>query len=491
MPNISNSSEQLLHGFYGDVRRTMEITAMTTQLGSLPVRDLEPTQPWDIVIVGAGPAGCAAAISAGEEGAKVLLIERTCSPGGMGTVAMVPAWCPFTDREKQIHEGLAGRILRRSKQTTPHVPDEQLDWVPIAAEHLKVIYEDELAKAGVTVRYDTFLVHAESDGAGGVSRIIVADKSGLNAIRARTFIDCTGDGDLVARAGFAMQRGDEGGGSLQPVTLCFTLANVKGYERGDRVGFKGKPADGGPSIIQRILAEGRYPLIPDEHICTCWVGPGCVGFNAGHIYEVDNTDPASVSRAMADGRKLAHAYRDALAEYDPEHFGEAFLVSTGSLIGARETRRIVAEYELTIEDYIARRSFDDEICRNAYFIDIHLAKEELAGGDWEEKVHARFDKYGPGESHGIPYRCLRPRGATNVLVAGRCIGTDRPVNGSVRVMPVCLCTGEAAGVAAAMAICGDGAHVGEIDVQALRARLRERGAYLPDSNEVCSGTGAS
>jgi hypothetical protein len=452
----------------------------TTNLELLPVREPSPAEQWDVVVVGAGPAGCAAAISAAEEGAKVLLIERTCSPGGMGTVALVPAWCPFSDREKQIHEGLAGRILRRSKETTPHVPDEQIDWVPISAEHLKVIYEDELERAGVEVRYDSFLAHADTDGAGNITRIILADKMGLNAVAARTFIDCTGDGDLVARAGFEMQRGDEQGESLQPVTMCFILANVKGYEHGARVNLKGKPADGGPSIAQRIVADGRHPMIPDEHLCSNWVGPGCVGFNAGHIYDVDNTDPKSVTRAMREGRKLAHAYREALAEYDPDRFGEAFVVETGSLIGARETRRIVAAYELTVEDYIARRSFDDEICRNAYFIDIHLAKEELEGGDWDVKVHARFEKYKAGESHGIPYRCLLPRASKNVLVAGRCIGTDRPVNGSVRVMPVCLCTGEAAGVAAAMATRGDGVRpFGEVDVEKLRSRLRERGAYLP------------
>ena len=96
-----------------------------------------------------------------------------------------------------------------------------------------------------------------------------------------------------------------------------------------------------------------------------------MGFNAGHLWKVDNTDPASVSEALVHGRKIAAAFRDALAEFHPKAFANAFLAATGSLMGIRETRRIVGDYYLTLEDYLARRSFDDEICRNSYYIDIH------------------------------------------------------------------------------------------------------------------------
>ena len=449
---------------------------------NVPVTDEGPA--WDVVVAGGGPAGCAAAIAAAEEGSRVLLLERTCSLGGMGTSALVPCWCPFTDRHRRIHAGLAGRILDRSKAGTPHVPAEQDDWVPIAAEHLKQVYDQALAEAKVTVRFDSFLVAVQRGDGDQVESIVVADKRGLRAIRARVFIDATGDADLVARSGVPIHLGDDAGGELMPSTLCFVLANVRGFDDGTgqpprRPDITWSAVPGEPTVLDRIRADPRFQSIPDGHLVRGWVGPGCMGFNAGHVYGVDNTDPVSLSRGIAEGRRLAQAYRDALAEYLPEFFADAFLVSTGSLLGTRETRRIIADYELTVDDYVARRSFADEICRNAYFIDIHLASTENAGGaNWEQRVHNRFTKYGPGESHGIPYRCLLPVGLRNVLVAGRCIGTDRPSNASVRVMPVCLNTGEAAGVAAAMALRHAGA-VRAVAPEPLRGRLRQRGAYLP------------
>ncbi|MCP4249003.1 MAG: FAD-dependent oxidoreductase, partial [bacterium] len=130
---------------------------------------------------------------------------------------------------------------------------------------------------------------------------------------------------------------------------------------------------------------------------------------------------------------------------------------------------IVGDYTLTLDDYLARRSFEDEIARTAYYIDIHLSNDEMArdrerGRDTDERLH----RYGPGESHGIPYRCLLPRSLDNVLVAGRCTITDRPVPGATSVMPVCLATGEAAGVAAAMAATRNSGDVRRIDVSEVR-----------------------
>ena len=131
------------------------------------------------------------------------------------------------------------------------------------------------------------------------------------------------------------------------------------------------------SPIHAILASGRYPEIPDKHLCHNIVGPGTVGFNAGHVWDVDNTDPATVCRAIMKGRKLALAYRNALAEFHPAAFGNCFLVATGSVLGIRETRRIVGDYVLRAEDYIQRRSFPDEIARNALVRDVYLGRKTL------------------------------------------------------------------------------------------------------------------
>jgi hypothetical protein len=429
---------------------------------------------WDVIVAGGGPSGCAAASAAAREGAKTLLIEATGSLGGSGTTALVPAWCPFSDKEKIIYRGLAEKVFTRAKAGMPHVKAKDLDWVPIDAERLKRVYDDMVTEAGVTVLFQTILASVEKERADEVSTILVANKAGLSAFKAKVYVDCSGDADLAAGAGAAFQKGDKDG-QLQPGTHCFILSNVDeyGYRYGEELGWWNCK-----SPIYAITASGKYPEIPDHHICHNIVGPGTVGFNAGHIWDVDNTDPFKMSKALIKGRKMILAYRNALAEFAPAAFANAFLVSTGAVIGARESRRIIGDYSLTLQDYVARRSFPDEICRNSYFIDLHMTEQENSENT-ELFAATRVKHYDKGESHGIPYRCLTPRDLKNVLVAGRSISCERIVQGSVRVMPVCLATGEAAGMAAAHA-----AQLPEVDVHAisvshLRKRLLEEGVYLP------------
>lgn len=441
---------------------------------TLPERALPLDDSWDVIVAGGGPAGCTAAIASARAGARTLLIEATGSLGGSGTSALVPAWCPFSDKQKIIYRGLAETVFNAAKAGIAHVAKSDLDWVPIDAERLKRVYDELVTGAGVTVLFQTFLAAVETDGHGSVSTLVVSNKAGLTALRAKVYVDCTGDADLAAWAGAEFQKGDPDG-DMQPATHCFLLTNVdeEAYRTSPRV-FGGNPE----SPIHAILRSGRHPMIPDAHICNNLVGPGAVGFNAGHMWNVDNTDPASVSQALIHGRRMAAAYRDALAEFAPAAFGNAFLAATGSVVGIRETRRILGDYILTLDDYLARRTFDDEICRNAYFIDVHLTQQEASQSERID-VEKRVAHYRPGESHGIPYRCLTPRGVTNVLVAGRSISCERIVHGSIRVMPVCLAMGEAAGMAAAMAAQLSRVDVHDVDAGMLRRRLRSAGAYLP------------
>jgi hypothetical protein len=387
----------------------------------------------------------------------------------MGTSGLVPAWCPFTDKERVIHAGLAERVLRETMAGMPHVPADRLDWTPIDPERLKRVYDDLVTGFGGQVLFSTVLTGVEAGSAGTADTLLCAGKAGLAAYRAPVYVDCTGDGDLAAWAGAPFEQGDADG-ELQPATHCFVLANVDVYAYEHIGGIKYHPKR---NLIDAIVASGRYPEIPDTHACNNLIGPGTVGFNAGHLWEVDNTDPLSVSRALIQGRRLARAFRDACAEFFPEAFANAFLAATGSLMGVRESRRILGDYYLTVEDFRDHRSFPDEICRNCYFVDIHPRP-----GQPQPESEASLIHLEPGESHGIPYRCLTPRTLRNVLVAGRSISTDRAVQGSTRVMPVCLCTGEAAGLAAALAA-GSGGDVRGVDPERLRTRLRQVGAYLP------------
>ncbi|WP_438444071.1 FAD-dependent oxidoreductase [Gorillibacterium sp. sgz5001074] len=432
---------------------------------------------WDVIVAGGGPAGCTAAAAAAREGARTLLLEATGSLGGMGTSGLVPAWCPFSDKEKIIYRGMALKVFEALKRAMPHVPGDAMDWVPIDPEKLKRVYDDLVVEAGATVLFNTVLASVETDGAGRVQTLLVANKGGLQALSAKVFVDCTGDADMAVWAGAEYDKGDDGG-DLMPATHCFSLGNVDEYAYRHGPNLHGENAG---SPIYEIVRSGKYPHIPDYHACNNLTAPRTVGFNAGHLWKVDNTDPYSVSEALIQGRRMAHAYRDALAEYQPAAFGNAYVAVTGTLMGIRETRRIRGDYVLTVEDYVERRSFPDEICRNSYFIDIHRSEAEEKQ---EEVKKPPVQHYGPGESHGVPYRCLVPRTLRNVLVAGRSISCERQVQGSVRVMPVCLAMGEAAGMAAAMAARTLGGEVRSVDTAALRRRLTEEGAYLPEVPQV-------
>jgi thiol-disulfide isomerase/thioredoxin len=434
---------------------------------------------WDVIVVGGGPSGCTAATAAAREDAKTLLIESTGVLGGSGTNALVPAWCPFSDREKIIYRGLAQKVFDDARVGMKHVNNDWVDWRPIDAERLKVVYDNLVTGAGATILFHTMLSAVNTDGDETVTKIVVTNKAGLSELKAKVFVDSTGDADLAAWAGAEFHCGDAYGATM-PATHCFVLTNVDDnafrhvYKNGNAL-ERTNPT----SPIYKIIESGRYPLILDCHICCTTIGPKTVGFNAGHIWDVDSTNPDSVSKALIHGRKMAASYRDALAEFCPDAFGSAFLVSTGSVVGIRESRRVIGDYVLTLDDYLARRSFDDEICRNSYFIDVHQSLKEMVQTDAARSASLEhMMRYNPGESHGIPYRCLTPRGLLNVLVAGRSISCDRPVQGSVRVMPVCLAMGEAAGLAAALASKSDG-NTHKVDTKDLRRRLLEYGAYLP------------
>ncbi|MHB9130114.1 MAG: FAD-dependent oxidoreductase [Armatimonadota bacterium] len=443
----------------------------------LMTRNLPVRHDMDVFVAGGGPAGIAAALAASRQGCSVFLAEGHTCFGGMGTAGMVPAFMQFADGVHFLAGGIGREVYTRLCEAGGHSPDDDPDnpyaCLSIRAEVLKRVYDDLLLASDIDFALQTTLIGVEHSAPGQVSHAILSAKSGLFAVKAHVFIDCTGDGDLATWAGAPYEKGDTDG-NMMPGTLCSLWAEIDwpavfaaGLSPGEQ--------------LTRAFDDGVF-TIPDRHLPGIWrVSERVGGGNIGHTFGVDGTDERSLTGALIWGRKLALQYQRFYQQY-LKGYEQMELVGTGSLLGIRETRRILGDYLLCLQDFTARAVFDDEIGRYAYPVDIHASKP----GDAEyAKFIDEFEhlRYGPGESYGIPYRTLTPRTLDNVLVAGRCISTDRYLQGSVRVMPGCFITGQAAGVAAALAAEGN-TTTREISLTELQARLRQMGAYLPNDMEV-------
>jgi hypothetical protein len=266
------------------------------------------------------------------------------------------------------------------------------------------------------------------------------------------------------------EKGDEQG-RMMPGTLCSLWAQVDW-----RKVWATRQGKDDETMLPQAIADGVF-TIPDLHLPGMFpVGEGLGGGNVGHLFGVDGTDERSLTEALVWGRKSLAEYERYYKEYY-EGFEQMELVSTAALPGIRETRRILGDYVLCLDDFQSRASFEDDIGRYSYPVDIHAA---AATPEEQEQAREEFLKlrYQPGESYGLPYRSLLPRGLDNVWVAGRCLSADRAMQSSLRVMPACFITGQAAGMAAAMAV-ETGRASRAVDVGELQARLRAMGAYLP------------
>ncbi|THF77796.1 FAD-dependent oxidoreductase [Cohnella fermenti] len=437
---------------------------------TLPAASVPVSREVDVLVIGGGASGIAAAIAAAQGGASTMLVEQRGFLGGMGTVALVPAFCPFTDKRKPIIRGLGLALMERMKLAcNPGYREEyqdMLDWVPIDPEVLKRVYDDAILENGVVPLYHTFvydvLLSADRKTVEGV---VVVNKTGRSVIRCRYIIDCSGDGDIAALAGVPFQKGGEAG-ELQPGSMCYLLANV------DRPRFRKFLEESGDTgqlhrTVERAIADGALPEGRKSISGLAWVSDCLVGVNFGHVFGVDGTLAEDLTRGAIEGRRTAERQLQFFRRYVPG-FEHAHMAASGEQLGIRETRRIEGDYILTVDDFLAARSFTDDIARNAYYIDIHLANSQGA---------MTFNHLPPGVSHGVPYRILLPVGIDNLWVAGRCVSSDRAVQGSLRVMPNCFSMGQASGTAAALAL-RDGVGSRGISVGELQQRLVEQDVWL-------------
>mgnify|MGYP004720461387 FL=1 len=438
-------------------------------------RDLPVRKSVDVFVAGGGPAGVAAAATAARAGASVFLAESLGAFGGMGTSAGIPFICRPTDGIHFLCGGIGREIYDRLFRDGGAGPEMKYDQFPpeiggfiYNPEAMKRVYDAIVSDSGVDFTFHTSLIDLRKEG-GRVTHAVCAAKSGLFAIEAAIFIDATGDGDLAAMAGAPFEFGDEEN-LAQAATLCSLWSGIDwsrkeiwkdgaALDQAFRDGVFSVPDPGLPGILHTVADSG-------------WG-------NVGHVYGIDAGDERTVTRGMIQGRKLALEYERYYRNYVPG-CENAHMLWTAQTLGIRESRRILGEYLLHVEDFVRQAVFDDEIGRYGYPIDLHGTRPPADGKtDSGTRLFDRYQYRNPGESYGIPYRVLLPKHLENVLTAGRCVSTDRYMHGSLRVQAGCFITGQAAGMAAALSAARQ-VTPRQLPVGDLQDALLGIGAYLPN-----------
>ena len=432
---------------------------------------------YDVIIAGGGPAGVGAALSAARLGASVLLIEATGCLGGMGTSALVTSFDPISDGEKLLQAGILLEIIDKmyargflGPNKTPDAYKTILNyWTPFHAEGYKLLLDELTTEAGVEVRFFTRVIEVDAEAKKGiVNGIIQQNIEGMRYVKAKAYIDCTGDAVLTHLCGAPCREAGKDTPGIMAPTLCSYHANID-FSKAVGVSTNSK-------LLEKAIADGHFSQV-DRHL-PGMARPGqTIGYlNGGHLFEVDALNCKSLSEGMKWGRRMVQEFVSFYRKYVPG-FENMELVATASVMGVRESRRIVGEYELNIDDYMKRREFPDQIGVHNKAVDIHGydKSDEQFQRYSKEYANVRFKK---GECSGMPYSMLVPKGWRNLWAAGRCNSSDISVNGAIRAQATCIVMGQGAGTAAVQSI-KTGQPANDLDTEMLVTTLREAGAYLP------------
>lgn len=451
-------------------------------------RELPVCRSVDVIVVGAGPAGIGAAVSAARNGAKTLVFEAHGCIGGMATSGMVSPFMTSYDvsGERMIVRGVFAELVDRMVEIGgaihPGKVRNEQPWssffrighnnvAPFEAYAFKLVGMRMLEEAGAELLLQTRFVDVIKDG-DRITGVVVCNKDGLSVIRGKQVIDCSGDADVAARSGVSYVLGNEQDGNLQPVSMFMRIGNVD--QEAVNADMKAhlqeiRPFFGPFSWLIKEHPE-NWKDFPRGEICVfADVLPGQYHINCSRILNVDATKTEELTRATRIGQEQCMHIFAFLKKHAPG-FANACILDTADAIGVRETRHIEGEYRLTGEDVAACRVFPDSVACMATNMDTH--NKDNPGGSLFVPQN--------GPYFTVPYQCLVPKGVENLLVAGRAISADAIAGSAIRMMPSCMAFGEAAGVAAAMAAAG-GRAAREVDPDELRRRLKEQGAFVGDT----------
>ena len=452
-------------------------------------RAVPVTKEVEVIVVGGGPAGIAAAVACARSGARTVLVERYGFLGGMATAGLVGPFMTSWDIDGKdriitgVFQELIDRLVAMDAAIDPagvkgysafggyhRYGHEHV--TPFDPEVLKIVAQEMVLEAGAELKFHALFLDCLTGHESGVQSdsrrirdLIFAGKGGLEALRGAIVIDATGDGDVAAQAGAIFEKGRSTDGLMQPVSLFFRVGNVDDARTQAYVDAHPEDADFS-GIVRTATEAGELSHTKDHLTLFRTTRPGEWWANVSRIHNVDATDADQMTRAEIEGHRQVVYLVDFFRKYVPG-FENCTLIDSAPQIGVRETRHITGEYVLTEEDVLRARRFPDAIARVSFPIDIH----DVTGGG------GVFQGPKDGPYYTIPYRSLVPLRIDNLLLAGRCISATHEAHGSLRVMPPCFAMGQAAGTAASLAI-ETKTRPRDIDVGLLRRALEDQGALV-------------
>ncbi len=390
----------------------------------------------DVLVLGSGPSGFAAAYSAAKNGAKVILVEQSGDIGGISTSGLMSHWTGSCDSP------LYYEILKRTSQNNEGKFKNEITNL-IDPEKLKTLYLEMLCEVGCKVMLYTFAEDAICEG-DKILGATVINKSGKTDIYAKITVDATGDGDIAARAGAEFILGRESDNKMQPATLMFKVGGVD-YDRAIFLGSFESTYETPDGELQD-LAKKHIPY-PAGHILTYESTlSGVVTCNMTNAIDIDGTNADDLTSATLICRRQMDDIVRYLRKFVPG-YENCYVISSASLMGIRETRHFKGKYTLNEQDILEAKVFDDYVVKDAYFnFDVH----NITGAGLDKTgLQKHFTQ---SKGYTIPYRCLIPEVKENLLLCGRNISGTHMAHSNFRVMPICIGIGEAAGVAAYIAV---------------------------------------
>lgn len=452
------------------------------------------TLKYDVVVLGGGVSGSVAAIAAARSGVRVLLVEEHGFLGGSLTAMGVGPMMSFHNPAgQQVVRGIPDEIIGRLQArgaSLGHIPDTTTycsTVTPFDSEELKIELETMLLEAGGEVLYHTQLADVRVEE-NHIAAAVVCNKAGLTAIKARIFIDASGDGDLAARAGAPFDFGRSGDSATQPMTMNLKLGNVdtaaiRRYAMENPDDFLWHPA-GQAEALRRLQTSPRISLagflkawraardrgeidIPRDQVLFFETPvAGVVIVNTSRVVGLDPTDPFQLSKAESIGRRqCAQIFR--FLQNHAVGFEKAIRMDTSAKIGVRESRHVHGLYTLTADDIVKGHPFEDTIALGGYPIDVHSPNS----------VTTDTRHLPPDAAYHIPLRSLLVKTPANLIVVGRCISATHEAAAAFRVSPIAMAIGQGGGVTAAEAVRA-GVTPAEVPFANIRNRLLSQGARL-------------